>query len=104
MIYGSPVLEVRGLLIKAVLENDRVLKTPEPFVFFQDFGDDALVFDVFFWIRVNTTIERRTIESSLRFRIGDLCREAGLVIAFPLFIQLYRSLQPSRKHNPHGAF
>ena len=83
VIYGSPVPETRRLLLKAVQENDRVIKTPEPFVLFQDFGDNALIFDVFFWIRVNKIIERRIIESSVRFSIDDLFREAGLVIAFP---------------------
>jgi potassium-dependent mechanosensitive channel len=83
VIYGSPVPETRRLLLKAVQENDRVIKKPEPFVLFQDFGDNALIFDVFFWIRVNKIIERRTIESSVRFNIDDLFRKAGLVIAFP---------------------
>ncbi len=83
VIYGSPVPETRRLLLKAVQENDRVIKTPEPFVLFQDFGDNALIFDVFFWIQVNKIIERRTIESSVRFSIDDLFRKAGLVIAFP---------------------
>jgi potassium efflux system protein len=32
---------------------------------------------------VNQTIERKLIESSIRFRIDGLFREAGIVIAFP---------------------
>ena len=83
VIYGSPVQETRRLLLKAVQENNRVIKKPEPFVLFHDFGDNALIFDVFFWIQVNKIIERRTIESSVRFSIDDLFRKAGLVIAFP---------------------
>jgi small-conductance mechanosensitive channel len=83
VIYGSPVRKVEELLLKAARENDRVLKTPEPFVLFKDFGDNALIFEIYFWIVISQIIERRLIESSMRFRIDDLFREAGLVIAFP---------------------
>ena len=83
VIYGSPVREVERLLLKAVAEDEKTLKWPEPFVIFNDFGDNALIFDVYFWIHVNQTIERKLIESSIRFRIDGLFREAGIVIAFP---------------------
>ena len=83
VIYGSPVREVERLLIKAATEDERVLRKPEPFVIFNDFGDNALIFELYFWIAVRQTIERRLIESSVRFRIDELFREAGIVIAFP---------------------
>lgn len=83
VIYGSPVDKVKALLLKATKENDRVIKDPEPFVLFADFGDNALIFDVYFWISIKKIIERKYIESSVRFRVDDLFREAGLVIAFP---------------------
>jgi len=74
---------VEELLIMAAKENEKILKSPEPFVVFNDFGDSALVFEVYFWITIRRIIERRLIESSVRFRIDDLFREAGIVIAFP---------------------
>jgi len=83
VIYGSPVRKVEELLLKVVKENGRVLKDPDPFVLFADFGDNALIFEVHFWISITRVIERRVIESSVRFRIDDLFREAGIVIAFP---------------------
>jgi small-conductance mechanosensitive channel len=83
VLYGSPVLKVKELLLKAVKENDRVNKTPDPFVLFADFGDNALVFEIYFWIKIEKIIERKYIESSVRFRIDDLFRNAGIVIAFP---------------------
>jgi small-conductance mechanosensitive channel len=66
-----------------VEEHEKVLKYPEPFVLFSEFGDNALIFEVYFWIRMQRIMERRRIESALRFRIDDLFREADLVIAFP---------------------
>jgi potassium efflux system protein len=83
VVYGSPVRQVEELLIKSAKENEKVLKSPEPFVVFNDFGDNALVFEIYFWITIQRIIERRLIESSVRFRIDDLFREAGIVIAFP---------------------
>lgn len=83
VIYGSPVSKVKELLLRAARENEKVIQNPEPFVLFADFGDNALIFEIYFWISIRKIIERRVIESSLRFRIDDLFREAGIVIAFP---------------------
>jgi len=83
VIYGSPVREVERLLLQVVRENEQVLKNPEPFVLFCDFGDNSLVFEVHFWIIVRQILERRLIESSVRFRIDAVFRDAGIVIAFP---------------------
>jgi potassium efflux system protein len=83
VIYGSPVRKVEELMVRAVMEEKKTLKTPLPFVLFHDFGDNALVFEVYFWITIHQIIERRLIESAIRFRIDDLFREAGIVIAFP---------------------
>ena len=81
--YGSPVREVERLLIEAVKGEAKVLKSPDPFIIFEDFGDNALIFQVHFWISIIRIIDRRLIESSIRFRIDDLFSEAGIVIAFP---------------------
>ena len=83
VVYGSPVREVERLLLQAAAENPNVLKEPEPFVLFTDFGDNALIFEVHLWISIRRIIERRLIESDVRFRIDDLFREASIVIAFP---------------------
>jgi small-conductance mechanosensitive channel len=83
VIYGSPVDKVKELLLKATKEDERVYKEPEPFVLFADFGDNALIFDIYFWIGIKRIIERKYIESCVRFRVDDLFREAGIVIAFP---------------------
>ncbi|MBI9085022.1 MAG: mechanosensitive ion channel [Desulfobacterales bacterium] len=83
VIYGSPVNRVRDLLIRSVLDTPQVLNEPEPFVIFNDFGDNALIFEVYFWIHIKKVIERRMIESTVRFTIDRLFAEEGIVIAFP---------------------
>ncbi|MFG0315709.1 MAG: mechanosensitive ion channel family protein, partial [Planctomycetota bacterium JB042] len=83
VVYGSPLREVSKLLRKAVDEHGLVLKSPEPTLLFTDFGDDALQFEIHFWIRMRREMDRRRVESDVRFRIDGLFREAGIVIAFP---------------------
>ena len=81
--YGSPVRDVERLMVRAAMENEKVLKEPEPFVLFRDFGDNALIFFLYFWVSMETMLERLRLESNIRFRIDELFREAGVVIAFP---------------------
>ena len=81
--YGSPVREVERLLVQAAKENEKVLPDPLPFVLFRDFGENALIFFLYFWVSMETTVERLLLESNIRFRIDELFREAGIVIAFP---------------------
>jgi small-conductance mechanosensitive channel len=83
LAYGSPTREATKLFVRAAREHGKVLDKPQPIVLFSQFGDNALIFEIFFWIRMRTHMERRMIESDLRYRIDHLCREADIVIAFP---------------------
>ncbi|TRY33027.1 mechanosensitive ion channel family protein [Aliiglaciecola sp. M165] len=81
--YGSDCKKVAELIYQAVKEQEEVLPDPDPLVVFDDFGDNALMFEVFFWI--NATIERdlRKIRSNIRFRVDELFAQDSVVIAFP---------------------
>ncbi|MDX1515201.1 MAG: mechanosensitive ion channel [Woeseiaceae bacterium] len=81
--YGSPVKKVAELIDQAVREQPDVKEEPEPLVVFEDFGDNALVFDVYFWRDANSEKDLRALRSSIRFRICELFDEHGIVIAFP---------------------
>ncbi len=83
VIYGSPTDRVAELLLRAASEDEGVLSDPEAFVLFTNFGDNSLNFEVHFWIRMQSIMDRKRISSRIRHRIDDLFREAGLVIAFP---------------------
>lgn len=71
------------LIDQAVVERDDVMTDPTPLVIFEDFGDNALIFDVYFWIQAPADRDLRVIRSNIRFRIEELFREAGITIAFP---------------------
>jgi small-conductance mechanosensitive channel len=83
VIYGSPTRLVEELIRKVIQEDDQVLKVPVPIVVFDEFGDNSLNFDVYFWVKARSPMEVRKVQSRVRFRIDDLFRENHLVIAFP---------------------
>jgi small-conductance mechanosensitive channel len=80
--YGSDVRKVEELLYKAAHDHSRILKTPEPFVIFRDFGASSLDFTLFYWIDM-TKASTLKVGSDLRFRIVSLFEEHRIVIAFP---------------------
>ena len=81
--YGSPVKLVAELMLQAIRENDGIKKNPPPQVIFEDFGDNSLVFDAYFWSEVRVERDQRILRSEVRFRIDELFAENGIVIAFP---------------------
>lgn len=81
--YGSPIKKVESLLKEAVKDIDRIKSFPEPFVVFSDFGDSALIFDLYFYIILENLAERWMIESDIRYRITEVFTENNIVIAFP---------------------
>jgi small-conductance mechanosensitive channel len=83
IVYGSPTRDAERIIRQVLQEHPAVLASPEPVVLFMDFGDNALIFEMRFWIEMRTIMDRLRVESEVRFRIDDLYREAGIVIAFP---------------------
>jgi len=81
--YGSPVQRVAELILESASSHRRVLKDPRPTVAFEDFGDNALIFDLYFWCEVGSSGTLREIRSDIRFTIDRLFNENGIVIAFP---------------------
>ena len=79
--YGSDVKKVEALLLQSVSEQRGVLKTPKPFVIFDDFGESALQFSVLFFI--TDSFSDPKIKSEIRFRIDQLFKENNISIPFP---------------------
>ncbi len=79
--YGSDLDLVKKLLIQAVNEHPKVLKKPEPTVFFDDFGDNSLNFRVTFTMK--DSFMASIPKSDIRFNIDRLFREHNISIPFP---------------------
>jgi small-conductance mechanosensitive channel len=80
--YGSDVELVRQKLIEAAEEDPHTLKDPAPSVFFVEFGDSSLNFELVAWSDEMTSRPRR-YRSDLNFAINRKLREAGIEIPFP---------------------
>jgi len=78
--YGSDVELVRATLFEVADNTSRVLKLPKPDVLFKNFGDNALIFYLRFWTRVEYFL---AVETDVRFEIDRLFRERKIEIAFP---------------------
>ncbi len=81
--YGSPTREVSKLMMRAVEEHGRVLRRPDPVVLFESFGDNSLVFTVYYWVALTTFGDARITKSDIHHRIDKLFHEAGIQISFP---------------------
>lgn len=79
--YGSDTKLVEQVLLQSVTVQKEVLKTPKPFVLFEDFGDSALTFSIYFFIS-DSFIDPR-IKSDIRFRIDANFRKNDIKIPFP---------------------
>ena len=81
--YGSPVRKVAELIEQAAQEHEDIHGEPAPMVIFDDFGDNSLIFDLYFWVFATGDRDLRKIRSDVRFRIDELFHEHGITIAFP---------------------
>ena len=81
--YGSSTHKVEDCLSQAVNEHPLIKKTPEPLVIFEDFGDNALIFDAFFWVEALGERDLRMIRSDVRHRIVELLQQADITVAYP---------------------
>ena len=79
--YGSDTSLVKEMLLQSAEKQKGVLKSPKPFVLFEDFGDSALIFSIYFYIG-DSFVDPR-IKSEMRFRIDQLFRENQITIPFP---------------------
>lgn len=82
--YESDVEKVRSILLNCSHNHEQVIKDNEdhkPFVRFIDFGDNALKFELFFWITNIFQVE--FINSDFRFAIDKQFWDSGITIPFP---------------------
>jgi small-conductance mechanosensitive channel len=77
------VRKVAELLLECLHRHGQVLKQPEPQVLFEDFGDNALTFAMYFWLELNPGVNSAVVMSDLRFMVKKSFDEAGIAMPFP---------------------
>ncbi|MDM7860910.1 mechanosensitive ion channel [Alteromonas sp. ASW11-36] len=81
--YGSPTRKVSELITQVMTNNKDALTVPEPLVIFDDFGDSALIFEVYFWVSAGAERDLRIIRSNIRHAIDEIFKQNNITIAFP---------------------
>ena len=112
--YGSPATRVRDILGECAERHGQVLKKPEPMVCFDDFGDNSLIFVLYYWIDYGPDVEPMRVASDLRFMIEQCLAQEQIVMAFPqrdlhfdnehpLRVEVVSTPGPARENAPPDA-
>lgn len=83
--YGTDCKQVKKIMLDTANAQQETLMEngKEPQVFFQDFGDNSLLFEVYFWINSQVEGGLRFVASNIRFELVEAFNQANIVIAFP---------------------
>ncbi|HHT9146025.1 MAG TPA: mechanosensitive ion channel domain-containing protein [Candidatus Wunengus sp. YC61] len=94
--YGSNTALVKKCLLEIVKQNPNVRTYPEPFVRFAEFGESALIFELYFW--AEDPGKRWFTQSELNFAIDEVFQKNNIEIAFPQRDIHIRSIAPFPDH------
>ena len=81
--YGTPPQKVMDILMQATARHGLICKDPAPYAVFEDFGDNAMVFSVYYWIDMSAGANATIIGSDLRLMIEKYFTETGIGVPFP---------------------
>jgi potassium efflux system protein len=91
--YGSDVKMVSKLLEQAATINESVLTSPAPAVFFKEFADSSLNFELQFWVMQESNTTK--VKSEVALCVMDLLDRAGIEIPFPQRDLRLRAVDPT---------
>lgn len=81
--YGAPVHDAAEIILSCAKDHGQVRKDPAPEVFFEDFGDNALLMVLVFWVELGPNLVSRRVDSDLRYAMEKRLAAAGIGIPFP---------------------
>lgn len=102
--YGSPVKQVRDLLSEAAVQHGLVLKDPEPLVLLEDFGDNALIFTLYYWVAFAPGVNPALVGSDLRFMIEKSLGDERISLSYPqrdVHLDTARPIEIHVTNRPH---
>jgi small-conductance mechanosensitive channel len=91
--YGSDVKRVHAILTDIARAHPMVLKNPEPFVLFANFGSAALEFEIRLFVA--DIMNGSVVQNDIRFAIFDIFEEEQIEIP-----STPRAVVESKKHEP----
>lgn len=87
--YKTDVNLLKEAIIEITNSHPKVLKNPAPFLLFEDFGDSALMFQLFF--SMNKSFEANIVKSDLRFKIFERLKVLNIEIPFPQRVVTFKN-------------
>lgn len=90
--YGSDTRQVESILLEVARKHELVLNEPKPAVFFTDFGNSSLDFELCVWM--NDPMMAMTVGTEVRHAIVAEFAKNGIEIPFPQRDLHLRSLPP----------
>ena len=81
--YGSPVEKALEIIAQVAKSHPDVLKNGDANVFFHDFGADAIVLRLLYWVDKQVIGSANRVPSELRLSIYNALSAAGIGLAFP---------------------
>jgi len=79
--YKSNPKQIKLLLLEIAKSHEKVLSDPAPSVLFDDFGESALIFQLY--VSVDSSFSANLVKSDLRFTIFEVFEKEGIEIPFP---------------------
>tara|TARA_A100001011_G_C14156575_1_gene776339 strand:+ start:70 stop:909 length:840 start_codon:yes stop_codon:yes gene_type:complete len=79
--YKSNPKQIKSLLLEIAKSHEKVLSNPAPSVLFDDFGESALIFQLY--VSVDSSFSANLVKSDLRFTIFEVFEKEGIEIPFP---------------------
>ncbi len=95
--YGTNLEETKKMLHDKILQDDRILRFPDPIVWVTTFNNSSIDFVLKFWV-ANFAIGF-DVKSDLMLAIDKLFKENGIVIPFPQQDVYIKSIAPREGTN-----
>lgn len=80
--YNSDIHQARKVMLDAIKDLPRILRTPEPQCLLDEFGDSSVNFRLMFWVD-DVSYKYFQVKSDVMFAVWDALKEAGIEIPFP---------------------
>ena len=80
--YDSDIKLANDLILEAAMENQKLYEQKPPTVFLKDFGDNAVIFELIYWVR-DINKNWRDIRSEILFSVWHKFKQNNISIPYP---------------------
>ena len=81
--YGTPPEKVMEILTESAARHGLICKAPAPFAILEDFGDNGLIFTLYFWVDLHSGAIAMIVTSDVRLMVEKRFTEAEINVPFP---------------------